>query len=258
MPKLNPWSNSNPICKPVYVALDVPTADEALALVRQLAPLGIGFKVGMQLFYAEGMTIIRDIQTILGNDAHPARIFVDLKLHDIPNTVAKASQSLVRLGVGFFNVHAQGGLAMMREASEAACEMADQLGQPKPVIIAVTLLTSLSQESLNQELNVRQTPAEYVPHLAKLAQSSGLDGVVCSAQEAGLIRRACGEDFLLVTPGIRPADASVDDQARVVTPEGAMANGADLLVIGRPITAAADPVAATERILESLAGFVTV
>lgn len=231
----------------LFVALDFPSGEEAMSLADRLRPLGVGFKVGLQLFYAEGVSLVYRLQE------HGQTVFVDLKLHDIPNTVAGAVDSLVRHGVDFLNIHTQGGPEMMRAAVDAARKAAESTGKPLPKIIGVTLLTSLSERHLQEFLFVEgASVSEYVQHLAIQAKHAGLDGVVCSAQEAGLIREACGPDFLLVTPGIRPSGSGDQDQSRVITPAQALKNGADYLVVGRPITAASDPVSAAERILEEM------
>lgn len=236
-----------PVAQRLFVALDVPSAGQACALAEQLAPLGVSFKVGMQLFYAEGMPVVKAIQPY-----SPYPVFVDLKLHDIPNTVAGAIQSLVSQGVGFLNVHAQGGPEMMEAAAEAA--MQANTSQNKPTIIAVTLLTSIAPDVLKQQLLVHDSAEAYVVHLAKMTQEAGLDGVVCSPQEVKAIRAACGKDFLLVTPGVRPKShtAGSDDQSRVMTPGEALAAGSDMLVVGRPITAAANPLEAAQAILDEM------
>ena len=231
----------------LFVALDYPDAQSAVAMAEKLAPLGVSYKVGLQLFYAEGMSIVHRLQQ-LGNT-----VFVDVKLHDIPNTVAGAVDSLVRQGVDFLNVHAQGGPEMMQAAAEAARSTAKKLGKPTPKVIAVTLLTSLSERHLAEYLFASGVSvSEYVQHLAMQAHKAGLNGVVCSAQEAAVLREECGPDFLLVTPGIRPKGADVGDQSRVITPADALRNGADYLVVGRPITGAADPVEAARRILDDM------
>lgn len=230
----------------LFVALDVPECAQAIDLARQLTPLGVSFKIGMQLFYREGMPLVQQLQ------ATGRRVFVDLKLHDIPNTVAHASESLVSQGVGFFNVHCLGGPEMMRAAAEAARKSARAANRAKPVVIGVTVLTSMPESQLRDALKIHESLDDYVVHLARLAQDSGLDGVVCSARETALLRKACGPDFLLVTPGIRPAGSAANDQSRVVTPADALAGGSDYLVIGRPITAADDPVAATQAILDEM------
>jgi orotidine-5'-phosphate decarboxylase len=244
-------ANQQPLASRIFVALDVPSQKEALSLVEQLAPLGLSFKIGMQLFYAEGMGFVQAVQNQLKNSPS-SELFIDLKLHDIPTTVGKASESLVRHDVSFFNVHTTGGKAMMQAAREYADKTADSLGQKRPTIIAVTVLTSMDETTLKQELNVSNTVLDQVGHLAKLTQSAGLDGVVCSAQEAGIIQQVCGKDFLKVTPGIRMPDDNVGDQSRILTPQKAFETGATHLVIGRPITQADNPVKAAERILESL------
>jgi orotidine-5'-phosphate decarboxylase len=230
----------------LIVALDVDTMGQTMDLVNQLQPLGVTFKVGMQLFYQGGMALIHALQ------AKGCSIFLDLKLHDIPNTVAKATEGLVSQGVTFLNVHTQGGSEMMRAAAEAGRKAAEAKDLPEPLIIGVTLLTSLSQERLSQELKVGETTQDYVVHLASLAQESGLQGVVCSAQEAPSLRKACGSGFVLVTPGIRPAGAATHDQSRVLTPGEALRAGSDFLVVGRPITHAENPAKAAEGILEEM------
>jgi orotidine-5'-phosphate decarboxylase len=231
----------------LFVALDYPDAASALALAKQLAPLGISYKVGMQLFYGEGMPVVRQLQQ-LGKP-----VFVDLKLHDIPNTVAGSVEALVGHGVDFLNVHTQGGPEMMQAAVLSAKKTGDRLGKPPAKLIGVTLLTSLSSHALESFLFVSGVSvSEYVQHLALQAKKAGLDGVVCSAQEAPVIREACGPDFLLITPGIRPTGSDMQDQARAITPSQALKNGSDYLVIGRPITGAADPLDATERILDEM------
>lgn len=232
----------------IIVALDVPDKESALKLVQQLSPLGVRFKIGMQLYYSTGAGIIKEIKAIGGS------VFTDLKLHDIPTTVGKASQSLVETGSDFFNVHCSGGSMMMKTARTMADEKANALGLDSPIIIGVTVLTSMDDNTLLSELGVGHSTEIQALHLAKLAQDSGLDGVVCSAQEAPKIRDLCGDDFILVTPGIRPAEGDTQDQHRVVTPDEAVANGSDYLVIGRPITQADNPVSATQAIIESLQG----
>jgi len=233
----------------LFVALDYPDASGALALAEKLAPLGVSYKVGMQLFYAEGMNLVHRLQT------YGRTVFVDLKLHDIPNTVAGAVDALVRQHVDFLNVHAQGGPEMMAAAVEAAQKASQAVGRPMPKLIAVTYLTSLSERHLREFHFVESASvSEYVQHLAMQAKRCGLHGVVCSAQEAPMIREVCGPDFLLVTPGIRPGGVSEQDQARVITPAQALKNGSDYLVVGRPITGASDSVAATQAILDEMRG----
>ena len=231
---------------PILVALDVESAARALELANQLRGSVGGYKIGKQLFTAAGPAMVREL-TSRGD-----RVFLDLKFHDIPNTVAGAVQSAVATGAWMVNVHASGGSAMMKAAADAAAKTAAALGRPKPLVIGVTVLTSMTDAAL-QEIGVQRPMIEQVVHLARLAKSSGLDGVVASPQETRAIRDACGHDFQIVTPGIRPADQQgKDDQARTLTPAEAMAAGATYLVIGRPITAAPDPRAAAERIAATL------
>jgi orotidine-5'-phosphate decarboxylase len=226
--------------KRVIVALDAPDAASALALAARLDPAACRVKVGKELFVAAGPAVVERLQ------ARGFEVFLDLKFHDIPNTVAGACRSAARLGVWMLNVHASGGEAMLR-AARAAIEAAPK----RPLLLGVTLLTSLAPEDLGA-LGMTGTPAEIVVRLARLTGDCGLDGVVCSAQEAPALRAAMGPRFLLVTPGIRLATDARDDQARVVTPADAVRRGADYLVIGRPVTAAADPAAALESIQKSL------
>lgn len=230
----------------LIVALDVPSANNALALCKELAPLGVMVKVGMQLYYQVGPTLLKDIQAL------GLPVFVDLKLHDIPNTVAKASESLTRHGAGFFNVHASGGLAMMQAGRNAATQQAKALNIAKPIMIGVTVLTSMDDSQLKHELAVSRSLGDQVVALAKLTQDAGLQGVVCSAQEVPLIRKECGDAFLLVTPGIRLAGADVQDQSRVMTPAKAIEAGSDYLVIGRPITQAISVRESASAILEEM------
>jgi orotidine-5'-phosphate decarboxylase len=225
------WQTHLPHPDRVFVALDTDSPEQARHWVTQLAPLGFQFKVGMQLYYRTGPDFVRALQQDLN-----ATVFVDLKLHDIPNTVQQAAKALTHAGARFFNVHCQGGLAMM-QAAKAGAQAAN--GDSPPIIIGVTLLTSLDEQTLQQQLGVPLTTEAYVVKLAQLAQQAGLDGVVCSAMEAPAIRQACGPDFLLVTPGIRLPNDSTQDQSRVLTPQAALAAGADYLVVGRSITEAA-------------------
>jgi orotidine-5'-phosphate decarboxylase len=226
--------------KRVIVALDVPEMKAATALAARLDPRLCRVKVGKELFTAAGPAVVAALQE-RGFD-----VFLDLKYHDIPNTVAGACRAAARLGVWMLNVHASGGEAMMR----AACEAVANVARP-PLILGVTILTSLADGDLGQ-VGFSGTARDNVLRLARLARASGLDGVVCSAQEAAELRQACGEDFLLVTPGIRLDASAKGDQARVVTPAEAVRLGASYLVIGRPITEAPDPVAALESIRQSL------
>jgi len=225
---------------PVFVAIDTPDLDKALAIARSAGPHVGGLKVGLEFITAQGPEGIRKI-VALGRP-----VFADVKFHDIPNTVAGAAREIARVGASIFNVHAAGGEAMMRAAKDAAASI-----NPQMKIIAVTLLTSLDESDV-AAVGYRGNAAEQVVRLASLAQKSGLDGVVCSAHEIAPIRKACGEDFMLVVPGIRPAGADLADQRRVMTPREAADAGADILVIGRPITGAADPGQAARTIEESL------
>ncbi|MGE0558499.1 MAG: orotidine-5'-phosphate decarboxylase [Burkholderiales bacterium] len=225
----------------IIVALDYADAPEALGLAQRLDPVRCRVKVGKELFTAAGPGLVEQLVD-RGFD-----VFLDLKYHDIPNTVAAACKAAAALGVWMLNVHASGGSAMMQTARAAL----DGLQQP-PLLIAVTVLTSLGADDL-RDIGHAEGPQALAERLAKLAVACGLDGVVCSAQEAKTLRQACGQDFRLVTPGIRLADAAQDDQKRIMTPALAVANGADYLVIGRPITRAADPLAVIDRIAAEIA-----
>ncbi len=216
----------------IIIALDYPDAAPALALAERLQPALCRLKVGKELFTASGPALLEQLMQ------RGFEIFLDLKFHDIPNTAAQACKAAAGLGVWMVNVHALGGRKMMEAAREAIANSAHQ-----PKLIAVTVLTSMAQEDL-ADIGIGATPAEMVLRLARLARDSGLDGVVCSAQEAALLRKQCGDDFCLVTPGIRPEQAGLDDQSRVMTPLAALQAGASYLVIGRPITRAADPLQA--------------
>ncbi len=220
----------------IIVALDFPDAASALALAGRLDPALCRLKVGKELFTAAGPEVVRALV------ARGFEVFLDLKFHDIPNTVAAACRAAAGLGVWMMNVHASGGRRMLTAASEALAD----LPHP-PLLIAVTVLTSMSAEDLS-EVGVADAPADQVLRLARLAKACLFDGVVCSAQEAALLRASLGSDFRLVTPGIRPAGADTGDQRRVMTPVAALRAGATDLVIGRPITGALDPLAALKSI----------
>ena len=222
----------------IFVALDVETKEKALEIVSDLKGLGACFKIGKQLFTSTGPELVREIVG-MGED-----VFLDLKYHDIPNTVAKAGVAAAELGVKIFNVHASGGRKMM----EAVRSEMDKLQNP-PLVLAVTILTSLGEDDI-REIGFDRTIPEQIAKLAKLAQDSGMDGVVASPLEIELIRETCGKDFKILTPGIRPAFAAVNDQKRIATPAEALRKGADYLVIGRPITAAENRREAFLKILE--------
>jgi orotidine-5'-phosphate decarboxylase len=227
----------------LLVALDLDSVDAARAMADRLRGAVGGFKIGSRLFTAEGPKFV---EALAGRGD---RVFLDLKFHDIPNTVAGAVAAATRLGVWMVNVHASGGSQMMRAAGDAAVEEAVRRHLPKPLVIAVTVLTSLDRERLD-EIGVSTAVGEQVGRLASLAQSAGLDGVVASAHEIDLIRQRCGDGFLIVTPGIRGAGDAKADQARTMSAAGALAAGASYLVVGRPIIAAADPRAAAERLAQ--------
>jgi len=226
--------------KRIIVALDVADAEAALALAARLDPKRCRVKVGKELFVAAGPDVVRRLEE------RGYEVFLDLKFHDIPNTVAGACRAAARLGVWMMNVHASGGEAMLRAAREAI----ESVVRP-PLLVGVTVLTSLTEADL-ERVGYAGSVIENVERLARLSRACGLDGVVCSAEEAPLVRKATGEDFVLVTPGIRPGGEGADDQARVVTPPEAIRRGANYLVIGRPITHSPDPGAVLESIAESL------
>ncbi|HID46291.1 MAG TPA: orotidine-5'-phosphate decarboxylase [Chromatiaceae bacterium] len=225
---------------PVIVALDFPDQDTAMALVDGLQPSLCRLKVGKELFTRLGPAFV---EKLVGKGFD---VFLDLKFHDIPNTVAAACDAAADLGVWMMNVHASGGRKMMETARERL-----EGKSHRPMLIAVTVLTSLGEEDIH-EIGFQGTPGENVLRLAALAESSGLDGVVCSPLEAAAIRSQAGSDFLLVTPGVRPGNAALDDQKRVMTPADAMAAGSNYLVIGRPVTAVPDPLQALKAIMDSL------
>ena len=227
---------------PVIVALDFPQAKAALDFAQRLDPARCKVKVGSELFTSAGPAVVESLV------ASGFEVFLDLKFHDIPNTVASACAAAARLGVWMLNVHASGGNAMLRAAREAIPP-----GDGAPKLIAVTVLTSMAARDL-AEIGIGTPIDELVLRLALMTKACGLDGVVCAAPEAGALRAACGAEFALVTPGIRPADAAAEDQQRVMTPAGALENGASFLVIGRPITRASDPLAVLERIEREIAG----
>ena len=228
----------------IVLALDVETLEEAKKLVDELSPYVGTFKVGLQLYTGFGNEIIDYIKSKNSN------FFLDVKLMDIPNTVKKASENIVLRGANFYNVHALGGLEMMKQSKEGAYKAAEKLGKKPPLILAVTVLTSISQEVLDNEIKVNTQVRELAINLAKLAKEAGLDGVVASVHELRAIKEACGEDFKVPCPGIRPLWSLKDDQKRIATPAQALKDGADFLVIGRAVTAAEDRVEAMKKIYE--------
>lgn len=221
------------------IALDFGTREDLLAAARRFAPKVEWLKIGLEAFVAEGPAIVREVA------ATGARVFLDLKLHDIPSTVARAVAAAAASGAAMVNVHASGGRAMLAAAAEAAARV------PRLRLVAVTLLTSLDARAL-ADLPMAGHPEGIARRLAVLSKECGLDGVVCSAGDLSAIRGACGPDFITVVPGIRPEGSAPGDQRRVATPRAALASGADLLVVGRPVTAAADPDAALEGLLAEL------
>ncbi|HRZ87322.1 MAG TPA: orotidine-5'-phosphate decarboxylase [bacterium] len=228
----------------IIIALDVETATAARKFVKLLKSEVSFFKIGSQLFTAEGPDVVSMVKD------EGCRVFLDLKFHDIPNTVRHAAEESTKLGVDIFNVHASGGSAMMREAAGGAELAAIKIGVPMPVILAVTCLTSLNDDILAKELNIAQKTADQVVHLAKLAKEAGLNGVVASPHEIGLVRKACGGDFVILTPGIRPAWSQKGDQKRTMTPKEAVGAGATYIVIGRPVLEHQDPKGALRQIIE--------
>lgn len=229
----------------LIAALDFPTVEAAKKAVEEIGDAVSYYKVGMELYYAAGNDMIRFLKE------HDKKVFLDLKLQDIPNTVASALKVEARLGVDMINVHAVGGKKMMEAAAKAVKETAEELGVERPKLIAVTILTSMDEEQF-ADLNYKNTIPEQVVALAKLAKAAGLDGVVASPKEAAAIREACGPDFLIVTPGVRPAGSALDDQSRVTTPAQAFANGSTHIVVGRPIMKAENRKQAAEAIVEEI------
>jgi len=223
------------------VALDTPDLPRALEIANAVKPHIGGLKVGLEFITALGPDAVREIVKL------GLPVFADTKFHDIPNTVAGAAKAIAQLGVAIFNIHVSGGEAMMRAAVEEAAR-----AHPRPKVIGVTVLTSMDDADM-EAVGQRGPAADQVVRLAKLAKASGLDGVVCSPREIALVRKAAGPDFLIVTPGVRPAGAEIGDQRRVMTPNEAMRAGADILVIGRPITGASDPAAAARAIAAEIA-----
>jgi orotidine-5'-phosphate decarboxylase len=232
----------------LILALDVDNAFEAIRLTRQLSGYVGAFKVGLELVNNAGIGVLEKLK-----DSGASRIFYDCKLHDIPNTVAGAMRAIGRQDLWMVNVHAAGGSRMIADAARALADSAGDAGLKPPILLGVTLLTSISQDELHDELHSRLSTTEYVEAMARLVHSSGGQGVVASPHEIEVIRAACGDDFLIVTPGVRPAGVASGDQRRTMTPGEAVRLGADYLVVGRAITAAADPVAAAEAIVAEVA-----
>ena len=234
----------------LLVALDVETLEDAAALLDRLAGVVTGCKIGSQLFTAAGPAAVELARK------RDLRVFLDLKFHDIPNTVAGAVREATRLGVFMLNIHASGGVAMMRAAAESARKTAAELKEPRPLVLGVTVLTSLDRRALDAEVGVPSTVERHAVHLADRAREAGLDGVVASPQELRVLRMAMGPHWVIVTPGVRmvaPAEGTArDDQVRTATPAAARAAGADYLVVGRPIIQAPDPAAAARAILAEL------
>ena len=230
--------------KDVIIACDFASAEETYRFLDKMGDVKPYVKIGMELYYAEGPAIVHELK----RRGH--KIFLDLKLHDIPNTVKKAMSVLSRLDVDMCNLHAAGTIEMMK----AAVEGLTREDGTRPVLLAVTQLTSTSEERMHNDLLIPGNIGDVVVHYAKNAQAAGLDGVVCSPLEAGMVKEACGTDFVTVTPGIRFADGVVGDQVRITTPEKAREIGSDYIVVGRPITAAEDPVAAYQRCVREFCG----
>jgi len=240
------YSSSAPAQKIIF-ALDVPTLEEARRLITLLKSRVGLFKVGLELYTAYGKDAVKAVQDEGG------RVFLDLKFHDIPNTVSRAGEEAVKLGVNMFNLHATGGREMMRATADRCRQTAHKLGWPAPTILAVTVLTSMDEGNI-REVGLLGPVEERVVSLAELAQGAGIDGVVASPREIVSIRKRCGEKFIIVTPGIRPAfePAGKDDQKRVMTAKEAIAAGASYIVIGRPVRLAPDPAAAMDKVLQEI------
>jgi orotidine-5'-phosphate decarboxylase len=230
----------------LIVALDVESLTEAERLLDRLQGLATRFKIGSQLFTAAGPPAVELVQK------RGAEVFLDLKFHDIPNTVAGAAREATRMGVLMFNVHASGGRAMMKAAAESAATTARESGGRRPIVLAVTVLTSLDRGVLSRELSVAASVEGHVLHLARMAAESGLDGCVASPNEIAALRTDRGPDWVIVTPGVRPAGSDSGDQSRIATPRAAVHAGARYLVVGRPITAASDPARAAEAVLAEM------
>ena len=230
----------------LIIALDFQDADAALRMVKGIGEAGTFYKVGLELFIAEGSKLLSSL-TDMGK-----KIFLDLKIHDIPNTAAQATLSSLAHGASIIDLHTQGGVEMMKRSAETLTEACVKKGAPKPLLVGVTLLTSLDEDHLKKHNIAFGTVREYVLFLAGLAKSAGLDGVVSSAHETEAIKKVIGSDFITITPGIRVAGENANDQKRVVTPEDAARLGTDFVVIGRSITGSANPKGMTEKVLSAL------
>lgn len=240
------WSEAEAAGK-IMVALDYPNADAARELLQQLQGIPCYMKVGMQLFYAAGPAFVRELKD------KGYKVFLDVKMHDIPNTVKGGANSITKLGVDMFNVHAGGGAAMMAAAAEGVeSALAENAELKRPVVIAVTQLTSTNETVMNEEIGIPGKVADTVVRYAKLTKLAGLEGVVASPQEVTAIKAACGDEFQTITPGIRPAGSAKGDQSRVMTPAQAFEQGTDYIVVGRPITAAPNPRDAILSIMKEL------
>lgn len=230
----------------LVLALDVEDINEAKQLVEELSPYIGTFKVGLQLFCGYGLEIVNFIKEKNSN------FFLDVKLHDIPNTVEKASYNVIKNGANFFNVHATGGVEMMKAAKKGATLAAEKYGRKKPLVLAVTVLTSINQETLANELSNNKTVEEFVIQLAKNAKLAGLDGVVASPKEIKAIKKELGEDFIVLTPGIRPLWSAKGDQQRIATPKSAIEDGANFIVLGRAVTQAENRIEAIQKIYQEI------
>lgn len=238
--------NDNEIKEKLVLALDVEDINEAKKLVDDMSPYIGTFKVGLQLFCGYGLEIVNYIKEKNSN------FFLDVKLHDIPNTVEKASYNVIKNGANFFNVHCSGGIEMMKAARKGADEAAKKFGRKKPIILGVSVLTSISQEVLNNELSNNKSVQDFVLQLAKNAKLAGLNGVVASAKELPIIKSELGHDFIVLTPGIRPLWSSKDDQQRIATPTSAIKDGADYIVLGRAITKAENKIEAIKKVYDEI------
>lgn len=230
----------------LIVALDMSDIQQVRQLVKAVGNQVTWYKVGMELFYSEGAAMVEELLKL------NKKIFLDLKFHDIPNTVAGAARAATRMGAAMFNVHTAGGLQMMKEAKAASVDEAEKRHKKPPIVLGVTVLTSMDEDTFHHDLGYEGTISDRVTQWAVMAREAGLDGVVASAREAEAIRAHCGNDFLIVTPGIRPAGTAADDQSRVMDPPTALKAGADYLVVGRPITKDPVPAAAAARMLASM------